>query len=262
MHAARGFGVERESELLVPVEGVAGVRDGVVAVACAGAMAGNISRVGGDLVGDDAVLDVLFVGQAEVLFRGDVAEHRRAVPADHGRADGRGDVVVAGGDVGDQRAENVERRAVAELDFLVDLLLDLVHGHVAGAFDHDLHVVLPGLAGELAEGLEFGKLRLVGGIRDGAGTEAVAERVADVVLGHELGDAVEVFVEEVLLVVRGHPLGEDGAAAADDPGDALRDQRHVLNQHAGVDGEVVDALLRLLFDDLEVDIDVEVFDAA
>ena len=62
-------------------------------------------------------------------------------------------------------------------------------------------------------------------------------------------------------MVRGHPLREDGAAAADDAGDALGDQRHILDEHAGVDGEVVDALLRLLFDDFEVDIDVEVFDA-
>ena len=35
---------------------------------------------------------------------------------------------------------------------------------------------------------------------------------------------------------------------------------HVLNEHAGVDGEVVDALLGLLFDDFEVEVDVEVFD--
>ena len=199
------------------------MRDGVVAVAGAGAMARDVGGVGGDLVGDDAVLHVLLVGQAEVLFRRDVAEHRRAVPADHGRADGGGDVVVAGGDVGDERAEDVEGRAVAELDFLVDLLLDLVHGDVAGAFDHDLHVVLPGLAGELAEGLQFGELRFVAGVGDAAGAEAVAEREADVVLRHDLDDAVEVLVEEVLLVVRGHPLREDRAAAADDAGDALGD---------------------------------------
>ena len=106
------------------------------------------------------------LGRPRCSFGRDVAEHGRAVPADHGRADGGGDVVVAGSDVRDERAEDVERRAVAELDFLVDLLLDLVHRHVAGAFDHDLHVVLPGLAGELAEGLQLGELRLVAGIGD------------------------------------------------------------------------------------------------
>ena len=226
----------------------------------AGAMAGDVGGVGGDLVGDDAVLHILLVGQAEVLLGRDVAEHRRAVPADHRRADGRGDVVVAGSDVGDQRAERVERRAVAVFDFLVDLLLDLVERHVAGTFDHDLHVVLPGLRGQLAERLELGELRLVAGVGDAAGAEAVAEREADVVLRHDLHDAVEVLVEEVLLVVVGHPLRQDGAAAADDAGDALRDHGHVLDEHAGVDGEVVDALLGLLLDDLEVEVDVEVFE--
>ena len=45
-------------------------------------------------------------------------------------------------------------------------------------------------------------------------------------------------------MVRGHPLGEDRSAAADDPGDALGDERDVFDQHTRVDGEVIDALLR------------------
>ena len=49
----------------------------------------------------------------------------------------------------------------------------------------------------------------------------------------------------------GHPLRHDRAAAADDAGDALGNHRKVLDQHAGVDGEVVDALLRLLLDHVE-----------
>src|SRR5690606_10995519 len=42
------------------------------------------------------------------------------------------------------------------------------------------------------------------------------------------------------------PLGHDRAAARDDAGDALGGQRYVAQQHAGMDGEVVDALLGLL----------------
>ena len=61
-------------------------------------------------------------------------------------------------------------------------------------------------------------------------------------------------------MVRGHPLRENGSAAADDAGDALGDHGNVLNEHSGVDGEVIDTLLGLLFDDFEVEIDVEVFD--
>ncbi len=46
--------------------------------------------------------------------------------------------------------------------------------------------------------------------------------------------------------MRQAPLGHDRAAARDDAGDALGGQRYVAQQHAGMDGEVVDALLGLL----------------
>jgi hypothetical protein len=49
---------------------------------------GEVGGVGGDLVGDDALLHVVAVGQAEVLLGRDVAEHRRAEAADHRGADG------------------------------------------------------------------------------------------------------------------------------------------------------------------------------
>src|SRR5216117_1344937 len=140
---ARRLRVEREVELVLPAELEARLRQRVVPLAGARMALGDVGRVGGDLVGDDAVLHVLAVGQAEVLLGRDVAEHRGAEPADHRGADGGGDVVVAGGDVGGQRAEGVERRLVADLELTVHVLLDQVHRHVAGALDHDLHVVLP-----------------------------------------------------------------------------------------------------------------------
>src|SRR4029077_755525 len=49
-------------------------------------------------------------------------------------------------------------------------------------------------------------------------------------------------------------------AAADDAGDALGNQRQVLNEHAGVDGHVVHTLGRLLFDYFEHDFRIQVFD--
>ncbi len=53
-------------------------------------------------------------------------------------------------------------------------------------------------------------------------------------------------VEEVLLVVRQAPLGHDGPAAGDDARHPLGRHRHEPEQHAGVHGEVVHPLLRLL----------------
>ena len=68
-------------------------------------MAGDIGGVGCNLVGDHTLPDVLGVREAEVLLGSDVAEHGGAIPADHGGTDRAGDVVVAGSDVGDERAE-------------------------------------------------------------------------------------------------------------------------------------------------------------
>ncbi len=75
------------------------------------------------------------------------------------------DVVVAGADVGDQRAEDVERGAVADPLLELDVRLDLVEGHVPGAFDHDLDAGRPGPLDQLAQGQELLDLGPVGGVR-------------------------------------------------------------------------------------------------
>ena len=54
--------------------------------------------------------------------------------------------------------------------------------------------------------------------------------------------------------MRQAPLGHDRAAAADDAGLAVGGERHVGQAHAGVDGEIVDALLALLDQRVAVDL--------
>ena len=103
-----------------------------------------------------------------------VAEHRRAVPTDHGGAYARGDVIVTRRNVGGERPQGVERRLVAVLEFLVEVLLDQLHGDMAGPFDDDLHIVLPSDLGELAQGFELAKLRLVVGIGNTARAQSIA----------------------------------------------------------------------------------------
>ena len=88
-----------------------------------------------------------------MLLRRDVAKHRGAVPADHRGADRAGDVIVAGSDIGRERAERVERRFVRQLQLQVHVLLDEMHRHVAGTFDHDLAVMLPGDLRQFAQRL-------------------------------------------------------------------------------------------------------------
>ena len=98
---------------------------------------------------------------------------------------------------------------MAQLIFFLDLQFDLVERDVAGAFDHHLDVVFPGLGGEFAENAQFGELRFVAGVGEAAGTQTVAERKADVVLLEDFADGVEVLVEEILRFVKTHPLGQE-----------------------------------------------------
>ena len=116
--------------------------------------------------------------------------------------------------------------------------------------------------GELAEHIELGELRLVAGVGDRAGPQAVAQAPGDIVLPHDVAQIVEVRVERILLAVGHHPLGDQRAAAADDAGDAVHRQVQVLEHHAAVDRHVVDALLRLVLDHVEKMLRPHVFDLA
>ena len=62
MHGARGLRVKRERELFFPIKCIPRIAERVVAVASARTVARDIRGVGGDLVGDDPVLHILFVG--------------------------------------------------------------------------------------------------------------------------------------------------------------------------------------------------------
>ncbi len=207
---------------------------------------GQIGCVRGDLIGDHAVLDVLAVGQAEVFLRRDVAQHRGAGLRDHRRADRRRDVVVRGRDVGGQRPERIEGRLLAQLLFQPHILDDLVHRDVARALDHHLHAMGFRDLRQLAERAQLRELRGVVGVGDRAGPQPVAEGERDVVAGQDLAQFLEVGVKERLLVMREAPGRHDRAAAADDAGDPVDRQRDVAQQHPGVHGHVVHALLALL----------------
>ena len=66
--------------------------------------------MGGDLVGHDALAHVGAVRQPQVLLGRDVAEHRRAVPADHRGADrARGEAKAAS-----ERAKKGVRRSLLD----------------------------------------------------------------------------------------------------------------------------------------------------
>jgi len=140
----RDFRIEREVELIFPAKFKTCFRKRVIPILGAGMTLGQIGSVRGDLVSDYALLDVLLIWQAEMFLRRDITKHRRAVPANHRRADSGGDVIVAGRNVGRQWAKRVERSFLTSLELLVHVLLDQVHGNMTRPFDHHLAVIIPG----------------------------------------------------------------------------------------------------------------------
>src|SRR3546814_18554695 len=92
---------------------------------------------------------------------------------------------------------------------------------MARPFDQYLHILFPGALGEFAQRVEFGELRLVIGVGDGAGAQAVAQRIGDVIGLNDLGDPVEMIVEERFLMMGEAPFRHDRSAATNEYGDAL-----------------------------------------
>src|SRR4029453_15165588 len=79
---------------------------------------------------------------------------------------------------------------------------------------------------------------------------------------HDLADLAEVGVEEALLVVREAPLRDDRSAARDDAGHALGGEGDVAQEDAGVHGEIVHTLLRLLDQRVAIDLPGQLLGAA
>src|SRR2546423_3372863 len=77
--------IEAKSELLLPIEGVAGAGKRIVTVPGSFAATRDVRRMRSDLVSDDALPHVLGVRQTQVFLRCDVAKHVGPEPADHRR---------------------------------------------------------------------------------------------------------------------------------------------------------------------------------
>ncbi len=180
-----------------------------------------------------------------MLLRRHIAQHGGAVAGDLHAADGGRDVVVARSGVGGERSKRVERRVLADRLLHLDVHAHGVERNMARSFDHHLHIVVPCALGQFAQRHELGELRRVVRVGERARTQTVAERERDVVLREDVAQLVEMRVQEAFLMVLQAPFGHDRTAAGDNARHAVGGQRHEPQQHAGMDGHVVDALLAL-----------------
>mmetsp|Transcript_18150 Transcript_18150/g.37470 ORF Transcript_18150/g.37470 Transcript_18150/m.37470 type:complete len:522 (-) Transcript_18150:116-1681(-) len=202
--------------------------------------------MGGDLVRDDPVLDIIPVGQAEVLLGRHVAEESSPQLGDACRPNGGGDVVIARRNVQREGPQGVEGRLVAPLELVGHVLGYLVHWDVAWPLVHDLDILLPGSGRELALDRELSKLGVVVRISDTAWPEPIPDRDRDVVLPADVKDVIPVLVRKVLLVVHQRKFGVDRSPPRHDSSHPVRGVGYEAKQDPGVDGEVVHALFSLL----------------
>ncbi len=84
-------------------------------------------------------------------------------------------MVIAGRDVGGERPQRIEGGLAAFAQLFLHVYLDLVHGHMAGPFDHDLAALVPGHFRQFAEGFQLCELGRIIGVGNRAGAQAVAQ---------------------------------------------------------------------------------------
>src|SRR5580698_11003901 len=86
--------IETQVKLIVPSEFEPRLRQRVVPELRSGPSLRQVGRMRGDFITNDSCTNILFIWKAKMFFRGDVAEHGGAVPADLCRSNGTGDVVI------------------------------------------------------------------------------------------------------------------------------------------------------------------------
>jgi hypothetical protein len=136
---------------------------------------------------------------------------------------------------------------VAERALDLGVVLDLVEGDVAGAFDHDLHAAAPGAFGELAEGFEFGELGVSRWHRRGrrGGGQSPIENVTSYWRRMSQMSSQCVYMRFSALWTSIH-LARSEPPREDDADEAVLDVLQMAAADAGVDGEVVHTLLGLV----------------
>ena len=172
--------------------------------------------MGRDLAGNDALAHVIFIRQAQVLRRCNVAQEVRAGLCGDGAADGRGDMVVTRCNVGNERPEDIERRSMAKALFHLHIGRNLVHRHMAGALDHNLHVLRPRTLCKIAQLDQLADLTRVGRIINAARTQCVTQRNGNVVAAENVQHLVVILEERILIAGHLHPREQQRAAAGDD----------------------------------------------
>ena len=207
------LGVDRAFPLLFPVERAACISHLVVNVARVRDMLCDIRSVSRNTRGDDALLNIINVWQRKMLRRGNVAKECCARRCCDSSADRRGDVVIPGRDVRNQRSENVERRTLADGLLYLHIRFYLVKRNVSRSLDHNLNVLCPRALCKLTKAYKLFYLANVACICKAARTAGITQRDSHIILAADVKYLVKILVERVFLARHAHPRKYQRAAA-------------------------------------------------
>ena len=233
--------------MFLPIQRGARLGELVVAVARARNAKRDIGGMRRNFIRDASLLHIVLLWQTQMFLGSDVTQHARAVVRGAGGANATCDVVVARKNIRDQRPKHIERRAVAKSSLQFHVVFNLIQRNVTGSLHHHLHALSPRALGEFTNRRKLSKLRRISRVGKTAGTQAIANGKCHVIAAHDGANTLPTFVHHILSVVNQHPLGQQTSAAAHDANQTILDQRQVLLQNARVNGEVINALLGLMF---------------
>ena len=180
-----------------------------------------------------------------MLRRGYIAQECRTRCRRKRTADGRGDVVIAGGNICYQGPQYIKRCAVAECFLNFHICGNLIHGHVAGAFNHYLHILRPCALCQLPKGNQLLNLCRIGCIRKTAGAAGIPKAHGDIIFPTDIQNFIVMLIKRVFVACHFHPCKHDGAAAGNNIHQTLILLKacRCCTIHAAMDGHEIYAVL-------------------
>ena len=151
-----------------------------------------------------------------MFFGGDIAQHCRSKPSDHGCTNGTCDVIIAWGNICSEGAKGIKWSLVTDFELFVHIFFDEVHWNMSRAFYHDLYIVFPCDFGELSECFQFTELCFIVGVSNATWTKTIPERKGNIIGLHNRAYVFKMCVKKVFFVVCQTPFGDNGTSSRND----------------------------------------------
>mmetsp|Transcript_19699 Transcript_19699/g.32322 ORF Transcript_19699/g.32322 Transcript_19699/m.32322 type:complete len:290 (+) Transcript_19699:94-963(+) len=142
--------VQSKVELIVPTELKAGLGQGIVTSLGSRELLGQVSSMSSNLVSNDSSLDIVTIGETQVLLGCNVAKHCSSQRSNVGSSNGRGDMIISWSNISCKGSKGVEGCLVTPIKLIAHVFRNLMERDVTGSLVHYLNILLPSTTSELA----------------------------------------------------------------------------------------------------------------